>query len=107
MSSSFGGGGTQMFGGVKKTSDFLDRGTWVLAIALVSLVLVSNVMLAPQTGEIQEQSELSNEVQNTPQPIAPSIPQGQQPASSQDAANAINDFADDVEQKQGGGNQEK
>ena len=100
LSSSFGGGGTQMFGGVKKTSDFLDRGTWVLAIALVSMVLLSNVMLNPEgRGAVQEESELSKELQNTPQPISTGIPQNQQPASSQEAANSINDFAKDVEEE--------
>ena len=50
LSSSFGGSGTQLFGGVKKTTDFLDRGTWALAILLVVLVLAANVTLAPETG---------------------------------------------------------
>ena len=32
LSSSFGGGGTQQLGGVQKTTDFLDKSTWFLAI---------------------------------------------------------------------------
>lgn len=44
LSASFGGGGQQM-GGVKKTSDFLDKSTWTLAIILLALILLSNVSL--------------------------------------------------------------
>ena len=43
LSSSFGGGGSQQIGGVKQTSDFLDKSTWVLATLLLVLVLLSNV----------------------------------------------------------------
>lgn len=62
LSSSFGGSGTQLFGGVKKTTDFLDKGTWALAIALVFLVLTANVMISPTSGtgtqDVQESSVL-------------------------------------------------
>ena len=37
------GGGQQQIGGVQKTTDFLDKSTWVLAIVLGSLILISNV----------------------------------------------------------------
>jgi preprotein translocase subunit SecG len=55
LSSSFGGSGTQMFGGVKKTTDFLDKGTWTLSIVLVVLVLAANVLFAPQSGATEQQ----------------------------------------------------
>ena len=45
LSSSF-GGGTQQMGGVQKTSDFLDRSTWLLATLLLALILVSNITLS-------------------------------------------------------------
>ncbi|MBV7269845.1 preprotein translocase subunit SecG [Winogradskyella luteola] len=45
LSSSFGGGGTQQLGGVKKTSDFLDKSTWFLATALILLILASNLTI--------------------------------------------------------------
>ena len=45
LSSSFGGGGTQQLGGVKKTSDFLDKSTWTLAVILLALILLSNMSL--------------------------------------------------------------
>ena len=40
LSSAFGGGNQIM--GARKTSDFLEKTTWVLAIILVSLALLSN-----------------------------------------------------------------
>ncbi|TYA74882.1 preprotein translocase subunit SecG [Seonamhaeicola marinus] len=45
LSSSFGGGGTQQLGGVKKTTDFLDKSTWYLATFLLILILASNVAI--------------------------------------------------------------
>ena len=45
LSSSF-GGGTQQMGGVQKTSDFLDRSTWILATLLLALILISNITLS-------------------------------------------------------------
>ena len=45
LSSSFGGGGTQQLGGVKKTTDFLDKSTWTLATILLALILASNIAI--------------------------------------------------------------
>lgn len=45
LSSSFGSGGTQQLGGVKKTTDFLDKSTWTLATILLVLILISNVAI--------------------------------------------------------------
>ena len=45
LSSSFGGGGTQQLGGVKKTTDFLDKSTWTLATVMLALILLSNINL--------------------------------------------------------------
>ena len=45
LSSSF-GSGTQQLGGVQKTSDFLDRSTWILATLLLALILLSNITLS-------------------------------------------------------------
>ena len=52
LSSSFGGGGNQVVGGVKKTGDFLDRSTWILAAFLIALILLSNISLKTQFGNI-------------------------------------------------------
>ncbi len=49
LSSSF-GGGTQQVGGVQKTSDFLDKSTWILATSLLLLILISNVTLSSKNS---------------------------------------------------------
>jgi preprotein translocase subunit SecG len=50
LSSSFGGGGTQQLGGVKKTGDFLDKSTWVLATSLLVLILLASTSLIQSNG---------------------------------------------------------
>ena len=42
LDSNFGGGGSNMFGGVQQTTDFLDKATWFLFSLLVVLILISN-----------------------------------------------------------------
>ena len=58
LSSSF-GGGSQQVGGVQKTSDFLDRSTWILASLLLVLILISNVTLS--SGSAEQDSRLLQE----------------------------------------------
>ena len=41
LSSTFGAGGGQL-GGVQKTTDFLDKSTWVLGFSLIALILLSS-----------------------------------------------------------------
>ena len=36
-------GGSQMMGGVQKTTDFLDKSTWTLATILIVLILLSSL----------------------------------------------------------------
>ena len=52
------GGDSQQIGGVKKTTDFLDRSTWILASLLFLLILFSNITL--NSGNEVNQSELLN-----------------------------------------------
>ena len=73
LSSSF-GGGSQQVGGVQKTSDFLDRSTWILASLLLVLILISNVTLSPGSGS--QDSRLLQE--GTEQTIPETIPEAQQ-----------------------------
>jgi len=44
LSSTF-GGGQQQIGGVKSTTDFLDKSTWALAAIILVLILISKVTL--------------------------------------------------------------
>lgn len=45
LSSQFGGAGSSQLMGVKRTGDFLEKTTWVLAIAIVALCLTSFVFV--------------------------------------------------------------
>ena len=70
LSSSFGGGGSQQVGGVKKTSDFLDKSTWALATLLLVLILLSNIAIG-DTDNIQESKALDlDTAPTTSQPVA-------------------------------------
>src|SRR6056297_2562540 len=75
LSSSFGGGGSQQIGGVKQTSDFLDKSTWVLATLLLVLVLLSNVSM--MSNSTQESKILGGDT-NTEVPAneIPAVPEG-------------------------------
>jgi len=71
LSSSLGGSGQQI-GGVQKTSDFLDRSTWLLSGLLLILILLSNISLG--TKSVGSDSRLLQE--NTlDQPIPEIIPE--------------------------------
>ena len=62
LSSSFGGQGTQGFGGgVQSTTNFLDRSTWTLAIVLLALILLSNFAI-PRAGSVDNDSQLENTI---------------------------------------------
>ena len=52
------GGDSQQIGGVKITTDFLDRSTWILASLLFLLILFSNITL--NSGSDVNESELLN-----------------------------------------------
>ena len=69
LSSSFGGQGSQTLGGVQSTTNFLDKATWTLAIALLVLILVSNFAIPRDTIDTKSElektlndREISNEV---------------------------------------------
>ncbi len=56
LSSSFGGAGSQNLGGVQNTTNFLDKSTWTLAIALFALILLSNFAI-PRNNAVDMRSE--------------------------------------------------
>ena len=68
LSSSFGGGGTQQLGGVKKTTDFLDKSTWALATLLIALILLSNFAI-PGAGGSDTESKALDPDATTTQPL--------------------------------------
>ncbi len=61
LSSSFGGGGSSSMGGVQNTNTFLDKSTWTLAIALMSLILLSNFAI-PRAESATQESQLENTI---------------------------------------------
>ena len=63
LSSSFGGGGTQALGGVQNTTNFLDKSTWALAIALFALILLSNFAI-PRANSVDMRSETEGIINN-------------------------------------------
>jgi preprotein translocase subunit SecG len=69
LSSSFGGGGSQQVGGVKQTTDFLDKTTWYLALFLIALVMASNFTIS-DPKEISESKALNvDQVENQALPF--------------------------------------
>lgn len=73
LSSTFGEG--NQFMGVKKTSDFLERSTWTLALALVALTLVSN--FAIDRSDIDSQSNIIEQVEDSAEDFVPTeTPEG-------------------------------
>jgi preprotein translocase subunit SecG len=78
LSSSF-GGGTQQVGGVQKTSDFLDRSTWILATLLLVLILISNVTLSSGEGvsdsKLLEEDTIQQTIPETPEQSIEEIPE--------------------------------
>jgi len=80
LSSSFGGGGTQQLGGVKKTTDFLDKSTWTLGAILVALILASSLSI-PRSGAFGDSKFLD--------PDAVTVPVEPAPAATDDATKVI------------------
>ncbi|MEJ6792316.1 MAG: preprotein translocase subunit SecG [Lacinutrix sp.] len=70
LSSSFGGGGTQQLGGVKKTTDFLDKSTWSLGAILVALILASSLTIT-RSGVSADSKALDPDAISTPVTPAP------------------------------------
>ena len=73
LSSTFGGGASQMMG-AKQTTDFLEKATWTLAIALISLSLLSNFAI-PRTNTDEPESIMQEQIDQSlvPQQI-PNLP---------------------------------
>lgn len=76
LSSSFGGGGSQVVGGVKKTGDFLDKSTWTLSIMLVVLILASNVALKGDFGSADSKLLNGDDIETTvPETVPEAVPE--------------------------------
>ncbi|MEA1873428.1 MAG: preprotein translocase subunit SecG [Bacteroidota bacterium] len=66
LSSSFGQGNSVM--GVRKTTDFLDKATWTLAIALLALSLMAGFAIPDRTKDTNE-PPATEQTQQTKTPV--------------------------------------
>ncbi|REH00448.1 preprotein translocase subunit SecG [Flavobacterium aquicola] len=67
--------GSQMLGGVQKTTDFLDKSTWTLATILIALILLSGLSftgtLSDSDSKIIDNTETATPKTNAPVQNAP------------------------------------
>jgi preprotein translocase subunit SecG len=67
--------GSQMLGGVQKTTDFLDKSTWTLATILIALILLSGLSftgtLSDADSKIIDNTETAAPKTNAPVENAP------------------------------------
>ncbi len=91
LSSTF-GGNVNTIGGVQNTNTFLDRATWILAISLFSLILLSKFTITKNVGESFENkaTELNSELEGvtlpTPEPaktVEPTTEKTEKPATEE------------------------
>lgn len=61
-------GGSQMMGGVQKTTDFLDKSTWTLATILIALILFSALSF---TGSLSDNDSKIIDNTTSTAPVAP------------------------------------
>ncbi|SUZ76404.1 uncharacterized protein METZ01_LOCUS29258 [marine metagenome] len=74
LSSSF-GGDSQQIGGVKKTTDFLDKSTWVLASLLLVLILLSNLTINRESENTDSKLLDQNQIEaSIPEALPEDIP---------------------------------
>ena len=72
LTSGFAGSNNIM--GVQRTGDFLEKGTWILTISLMVLVLFANVVVPQGASQSREAQEIQNQINkgsNAPAPVAP------------------------------------
>lgn len=71
--------GPNQMGGVQKTTDFLDKSTWTLAMILVALIVFSS--LSFNNGDGQSKIMNTNSETAAPAPIKPATPAPATPAT--------------------------
>lgn len=68
LSSGFAGSNNIM--GVQRTGDFLEKGTWVLAVSLMVLALMVNVVVDKGGSVNQEGRELQDQINKPAAPVS-------------------------------------
>jgi preprotein translocase subunit SecG len=72
-------GGSQMIGGVQKTTDFLDKSTWTLATILILLIMLSSLSF---TGSLSDNDSKIIDKTETAAPKA-TMPAAAAPAATE------------------------
>jgi len=75
LSSSFGGGSGNQIMGAKKTTDFLEKATWTLAIVLISLSLLSNFSIPRNSDAEVDVIKAQEQIDEAVIPNLPSSPE--------------------------------
>ena len=77
-------GFSTQFMGVKQTTDVLEKGTWILAVIIAILSVVSPVFISPDASSGNEPNLRPTSTQPAPATPAPGVPapQQQQPATT-------------------------
>jgi preprotein translocase subunit SecG len=73
--------GAQQIGGVQRTADFLEKGTWTLAGTLMVLCLVSASIQTTATAEMDELDTPASEIVDQA-PSAEEVPAGEVPTEA-------------------------
>ena len=78
LSSTFGGGGSQVMG-VRRTTDFLEKATWYLAVALIVLSIGSATLIEerPDVTDEEAKTEMQEKAEDAPTnfpPVNPNTP---------------------------------
>lgn len=79
LAGTFGGGSVGVVFGVRRTTDFLMRGTQILAASFLVLALVINIFFLPR-GVVEGDSVLQRSAQ--PSATTPQLPPAQSPVST-------------------------
>ncbi len=61
-------------GGVQKTTDFLDKSTWILAILLLVLILISNATISKNIQTNESKLLDSNSIEQVPESLPEIVP---------------------------------
>ncbi len=85
LASGFGGSSATQFMGVKKTGDFLEQTTWVLAMLLLTLSLTANIMVSDPSDNTETTSG-SKVVDDTRDNGSKNTPPAQNPGDSSSQA---------------------
>ncbi len=114
LSSAFGGGMASNVMGVKQTTNFLEKTTWIIAVGIMAIVIFTNFFL-PERRQDNTQKSVMEKYENKEslpesQPPQPTIPEGGQGEGQEGGQNpqqrpAMNEGQNQQNNNQGSGNE--